>query len=200
MIIPGYLSDKGNRPEWNHMDMENIQTFNISSIAPLVQHLNQVAQGTGEDERIGREYTIGSINFRAVITPTDSSTSFSHVRLALIWDKQPNGSLPLASHIFDDGGNPMGFAELDNKYRFKILCDKHYLMDRRSTSAPEELTSKNQHLVEFYKRLNIRVRHSGVTGTIDSIVNGALLLLVSCDAATGDGVDVNYSSRIRFKE
>lgn len=99
----------------------------------LILALNDIAEGTDESERVGRECNMRAVDVRIA---TKLATSSGLVRHAIIEDRQPSSVLPATIDIFEpDGGTTAGVTShlnLNNSKRFRILKDRVFKMDADS--------------------------------------------------------------------
>lgn len=80
--------------------------------------LNQIAQGTGPTDRIGKAITLKNVNLRFEAL----TSGFVPCRALLIYDKQPQGSIPTITEILTaDSFN--AHHNLLNSERFVTLID-----------------------------------------------------------------------------
>jgi len=98
-------------------------------------YLNGIQQGTGRYERIGKQVWLKTLEYSLYITPQSAPVltqkwNTDQVRIMIVLDRKPTGTLPLISDILKvqgyDGAtstNPTAFTNLDNQKRFKILMN-----------------------------------------------------------------------------
>lgn len=122
--------------------------------------LNRCSQGTAYNQRIGNSILIKSLLVRACIQVPDAdvgSASFSQcVRMMIIKDRQANGLVPAITDVFENtnsvSGNVVTYAmNLTYRQRFKVLCDRRYVLSGASNAAEFffEYISKRNHRVEY---------------------------------------------------
>lgn len=189
--------------ENNMSNNSNIHTVNI------------LAAGTGSWNRIGRVIDMKSVRIRAkiscqwMVSPYPGGTvaqppnilDSRSLRIALVYDKQPNGDLPIKSQIFQyknfagtETGDWNGFLSYDNMERFIILRDETW------TFRPPPLTMINQYdftqnppkliqagyppliqeeCIDIYQRLNLRTNYKAESQnpSISDISTGALYVI-----------------------
>jgi len=168
---------RGIRPELKSID-------GINAVGMLFQQTNQVcapgavdgnlvllngcSQGTTVNTRIGNRINIKSILVRACLQVPDAdvgSVSFSQcVRVMIVKDRQPNGQSFAVGDLFDTtatAGNVTTYAmNLTYRQRFKVLCDRHYVLSGASNAA--------EFFFEYYSKKNHSVEYNG-TATIPSV-------------------------------
>lgn len=164
------------RRRWNKPELKSIDGFvgtaplvlfqNVNTHAfPGVSNgnmvlLNRCSQGTKYNERIGNQILIKYMLIRACIScPDNNQGTVSYqdcVRIMVIKDRQANGSVPAVGDLFETpnstGGTVVTYAtNLANRFRFKVLCDRHYVLSGASNAAEFffEYNSKRKHRVEY---------------------------------------------------
>lgn len=142
--------------------------------------LNAASQGTAYNQRIGNSILIKSMLVRACIEVPDAevaSTSFSQcVRIMIIKDRQANGLAPAITDIFETvnstSGNVVTYAmNLTYRQRFKVLCDRRYVLSGASNAA--------EFFFEYISKRNHRVEYNGTSATpsISEIRTNAIWLV-----------------------
>ncbi len=176
---------------------------------PSTDNLAGIAQGDGESQRDGRRCVIksvfvnGQINIPAQVNQTaaDAAASFF---IALVWDKQTNGSTINSEDVFV---NPAGVAataasplrNLQFISRFQVLATRRF--DIQSPEMVWDGTNVEQggrvRKFAIYKKLEIPVNHTGTTAAIASVSDNSLHI-VGYTTSTGMVPTISYSSRVRF--
>lgn len=65
--------------------------------------LNTLEAGVDYDMRIGRKVHNTRLEVRLLIAPPTTTSSYDALRVVVLYDKQPNGTTPVAADIFDLG-------------------------------------------------------------------------------------------------
>lgn len=158
--------------------------------------LNGAAQGDDYNNRIGRKTTNVAVQLRGILQPVDASVEFNLSRVMIVYDKQANGAAPAVTDILT-AATATAHANLNNRTRFKILCDKQYATGSYDTTTgyAASITCKN---VNLYKKINLPTIWSGTGATAGSIVNGAIYLVTIGTNAAGTGATLKTTTRIRF--
>lgn len=168
----------------------NVQfTGNTVSSTMTIQNLNIIDQGTTDITRIGRQIKITRVNIRGVCAINTSAT-MTFARFIVLIDKQVNqaafsaGDLLFDTSVFD---NCVSYINLDNKGRFKILCDKILSL------SPSNAVGK------FYynKNLTLPVVYDGSTSAVADQTSKALYLCMVSSEATNTPA-VTLHARIRY--
>lgn len=151
---------------------------------PTITLLNSSQTGTDYTNRIGREIKMSSNYLRW----NASASSNGHLRVMIIYDKQPNGSFPALSDLVVTGLANYSISpnNLNNKDRFITISDKVYTFNTASNP---------NYFVKKYKKLATNTTYSGTTTGIGSLATGALYLVLM---ATTDTISFNYNNRVRF--
>jgi len=71
--------------------------------------LSSILPGTGSNQRIGRQVRIVGIVVRGILnsaTNVGAANEGDAWSMDVIWDKQPNGALPLTTEVYDNGPGP----------------------------------------------------------------------------------------------
>lgn len=161
-----------------------------------------IAQGDGQSERIGRKAVISSVHMEGYLEMDPGSVisdSTNMVRIAVVLDKQANGSVPGFQDIWRLAGLSMNqFRNLEKSSRFKVLFDKRYVL-RPQVAGNGTAVDVGQWLapIKFHKRVNIPVEYSGITNSVSSIVNNNLLVF-ACRESAASEPRIVYNWRIRY--
>lgn len=177
--------------------------------------LNAVAQGTDQNERIGRQYTITSVLIRgeAQIRVNDNASSTRAmndrcIRVALVLDKQTNGSQLNAEDVFvniDAGDDLYSFRNLEHTQRFTVLKDKvmkFNMLDAdvqrgESSTLSGYRASYFKFIYKFKKPLVVNCSDTGAT--VADITDNSLHLIATTDADdVANDDEIRYFSRVRF--
>lgn len=168
--------------------------------------VNGIAQGTGENQRIGRRITIRSVQWRWVVHMDqlilqNTPNSGDNIRLILFIDKQCNGAGAAVIDILETL-SWQSFRNLANSDRFDILMDKQYDMAylTQSQNASDDLFgqsgfSKNR----FFDidNLNIPIEFDGTDGLIGEITSNNISIMVITQAGK---CNIISTVRVRFTD
>lgn len=185
--------------------------YNGAGTAYLESSMNNIPEGTGQSERLGRKCTVTAAFVRGTLTlvgATAASRNSAKCRLVLLLDKQCNGAA-----ISGTFGNNTGaafelddinsFRNLENSSRFKVLYDKvHTLTADGATASGAAFTFgdvKKNFMINL-PRLNIPLEFSGATGGITEIRSNNLVMVAISDATANTDLTCEYISRIRYKD
>ncbi len=163
-----------------------------------------VGRGTDPNQRIGRNFTIRSIQMRyQVIKPAGlDQASF---RILIVLDRQTNGEGFTGAQLMTDGDDQndttwRAYRNLENISRFEILWDKTIDLNAEShdnaltTIAPTTITGT------YYKKVNIKVEMSGTAGpaSFTDVKDNSIQVKHCASNSPADTVLFKYTFRIRF--
>lgn len=183
--------------------------------------LNLIQPGAGSYNRIGRKVTLSSVRVWGTIfhTTSQAATTGNYngniLRLTLVWDHQPSGTLPVFNEIFghtdQSGTEATDFQDpvrYDNMDRFQILrdirIDMNPPMDNQA-GGTQDTVACAQHFDELVKIPNLTSVFSGNTSpqTIADISTGALYFIARARANTALANEFEISNgfaRLRYKD
>jgi len=191
-----------------------------------VYALNLVQEGSSFYNRIGRRIAMKSIEVKgyyslvagtaaAVVKPGLS-------RIMIVYDRQPNGSLPAVADIlldYDQSGNTSTTVEsglnLNNRDRFSVVLDQRkYLPQVTQSGTSNQLSSTGTVwptdgsfqnncgvMIQEYRKLKGMETHykaSSQPSVIGDIATGALLLVLIAGAANDSEWNINLDTRLRY--
>lgn len=165
-------------------DVSRITT--VDSASGDIFALNLVAQGDNFNNRDGREIIVKSVLIRGTFSVADS---YNIIRMMLLWDIDPDGSLPVLADILESPANPTHSAiAINNTKRFVVLRDKMFKID---TDDP---------IVNFklYRKLNHKSTFIGTTAAIASLERGGLYLFCVSDSSAATHPGLTVYTRIRY--
>ncbi len=191
--------NRGPSSEVKYHDFATIDA-SISQAGSIWPSINLIAQGTDEDERIGRKCTIRSIGWRfnfRLTEQTDVTRGDETLRIILYLDKQCNGAAATALEILS-ADDYQSFNNLTNSSRFRKLMDRTISMNIQAQSGDGTTSDQAPFGMDgsFYKKCNIPLEFSSTTGAITEIrSNNVGILLISRRGAVAalDGI-----IRVRF--
>jgi len=181
--------------------------------------LNLIQAGTGSWNRVGRIVTMKSIRLRLKVSldfVTSTSARARQLRYLIVYDKQPNGTLPVKSDVIQfksqngtETGTWNGYLSYDNMERFVILKDHTITIDIppsrivNSSGVPQGNTSVEKY-EECYLRLNhvTNYKSESTPMTIADISTGALYVMYLSDPADTDAtlsIQTSYA-RLRYTD
>ncbi len=178
--------------------LETVMPFGITNDL-FIKHVGNIAQGNDISQRIGRT-TVYTRIYVSIIAQTTNVNNPGYYRWFLLYDRQPNGSLPNAQTILAGTvHDAMSFKEIDSRQRFKTLWDSGlvYLGDEKTSSAtsvhPPHHWGTNVSI-----KCNLGTIYDGTGSGIGAISSGSLLI---CGIAGTPTLlnSANWSGRIRLR-
>lgn len=183
--------------------------------------LNLIQAGTGSWNRVGKKAYMQSVrlvgNAQYNIAPAASTlnTVNAVLRMVVVWDKQPSGTLPTFATIFgytsQDGteaSNVLAPLRYDNIDRFQVLKD-----ERVSSNSGAVVTGGTGNIYAQYFPFDCFIplgnRETVFSGqsspmTIADVSSGALYVFFRSTAATDDAADWSITSdsiaRLRYTD
>lgn len=136
-----------------------------------ITEVNCVPQGATVANRIGNKIVIRSIHLKGSIY-NSVLANLAVARLAIIYDKQPNGAFPAFTDIFME--QPLGAAafygslNIANKSRFMVLRDAFYNLDAAQSQI---------HTFNLYCKGRWETEFGANAGTIGDFRTGAIYLV-----------------------
>lgn len=161
-----------------------------------------IAEGNGEEQRVGRNIFIKRISWRYDIdigNVVTSAASSDVMRVMMVLDQQCNGALPANTDLLESDSF-LSFNNLANSSRFRVLMDKTYAIACPAGSgrgSTDTLSYGEQQIhAQFHKRCNIKIEYdnSATSGVITSIRSNNVFILL----ATQGGV-AGFTSKVRFR-
>ncbi len=183
----------GQEMKFHDVDLDDAT---IAAGANVTASINLVAQGVTESTRVGRKFTIRSINWRFHITipaGTTGNTSDT-VRVIMFLDKQCNGATASNTDILETA-DFQSFNNLANKSRFRTLMDRTYTINAPISGDGTTIDSGKVEIQDsFFKKVTIPIEYDAVASTITGIRSNNLgVILCSSDGVAG------FFSKIRLR-
>lgn len=120
-----------------------------------VVHLLPVAQGTDQDDRIGNEIELASIQMKFRIAINSAATT-TFCRVLLVKDFDNQGATPSINDILGTGTDysdylTCSFKHVDNKHRFSFLYDKTFTLGINAIGGIHQ---------EYYKKVPLKIEYT----------------------------------------
>lgn len=170
--------------EYKYIDSGTVNlTFNNTG---TVSYLTDVAQGLGDEDRIGNTILLKDIYFRYEIA-MNATASATTIRVILFCDKETDGVSPTVGQVLETV-NYLAPLNQDSSKRFVVLKDITMSMS---------IYNNRIKAGKFYKILNIHTRYDGTGATVaDARQNQFFLLTISNEVSAVP--TINYNCRIKF--
>lgn len=157
--------------------------------------MNGLDEGISANERIGQAVCNKAIMIKMAMTPVQASTTTTVYSVDIIWDRQPNGALPLITEVWLTV-EPFGFRNLQNRQRFKTLYSSGpFVLGEANSNNQADSVAWN-----VFIKCQAETTYSGITDLIGSISTGSILLSIRTDAALLTTHKFDAISRIRYND
>lgn len=164
--------------------------------------LNQVSQGTDENQRLGRNIAMKSIQLRGKIQGNSAGVN-AICRILVVYDRQPNKLLPVYADIIASANAASvfsGFSNQNNRDRFAIIMDKSFAVIGAATSVSQDAIIAFNKFVKL-PNLITNYDNSAATGVITTLTTGSLLFVTIGDTVAGTTSPVvTIDARLRFND
>lgn len=160
--------------------------------------LNGCIQGTGIAERFGRRIRNVSVHIKGILH-NDTNTKTNHCRLALVWDKQANGTAPTQAEIWSQTGTA-GMRNPDNFRRFTVLWDELYTLSGNTLTSGQTNDTTLRKVDKFIKcpKSCITQFNAGNAGSVSDIETGSLHLVMYSQQVAGTS-DSEFDGYVRLR-
>lgn len=197
-----YLARSNVELKWFDTIKASTQPSNSGTL--LNGSLNLIAQGTDQDDRVGRKVTVKSVELRGqtrLLSNNNAAALGDHIRVVVFIDHQHNQDSTGAAwlDIFDDA-DINSFRRLDNEKRFTLLVDKvidlnaYCALDTAVATVVSGEVIKSFH---FWRRCDCQLEFSGTSGAITELTSNNIGVI-----AIADGISpyIGYTARIRYTD
>lgn len=161
--------------------------------------LNGVAEGDGENQRIGRRIIIKRVQMQGHVRYKVTTGGFggADIMLALVLDTQSNGTQLQAENVFQQiGTETTTFPNLLYEQRFKILKTwRTTLLPTRNYNGTNVTTGGENKIFSWDIPMNIPVTYTGTGATVASIADNSLHVI--CVSGISN-CRLEYDSRVRY--
>jgi len=155
--------------------------------------LNQIAQGSDANQRIGNKIITKSVQIR--LTTVNSGLTTQIFRVIVFVDEQANGAVVTAAQLLENSTTGpdqiISPLNMDNRLRFKIIFDKTW------SSATQTETDRVYY--QRFKKVNIETQYNAATATVGAVTTGAIYMMMF-NLDTTDPSTVDLHTRIRFTD
>jgi len=188
-VVNGVVVSGSQGPERKKWDV-NQGFASVGTSAPYINSLcNNIAQGTGQANRIGDRIQVKSVDIEFNLTAF-SATAPTFLDVALVWDKQPDGTIAGVTDIFVTGTTNLTFGSIANLERFQVLKRQSFSFDQAGAlSSP----------LKWHQSCDMAVRFAQAAGWPQT---NDLLIVALCPGVTGgtSGANIAYVARVSFTD
>lgn len=194
----------GRAPELKFSDYPSTVTALTSTTACVT--LNSVAPGSEGYQRVGRGICMKGIEIKIYFDLKNTSGSNDALRVALVYDRQPQNVVPTFADVFTSTDNVGGtttdsftFPNPGNNERFKILMDYHTPLDFTTTIATVASDPNKPCFIHRFIPLRGLETKYGIGSTIPS--SGGLFLVARGILASGsESFNMIFTSRLSYTD
>lgn len=191
--------------EMKHADVNYGTAITLDDDSTSVTLLNGIASGVESYNRVGARIDPYSVylNFQAT---NDSTTAgaWQWLRVALIWDRQPTGTLPTYSEIFKNVNAAGTTSVVGLVGRNGETTDRFYTIANKELYLTPKDANSGGRWMQFgsiYKSLKgLKQQFKGTSAAIGSISTGALYLVLAAGTDATNTVSVWTDTRFRYTD
>ncbi len=198
VVIRPIVVQNGPNVELKFFDLDVDDTAIAATGTIASSSLNLIAQGTDENERIGRKVTIKSVFIRFEVrlpTQTQGANASDVARIIVYQDKQANGAAATVLGILESA-NYQSFNNLTNRKRFRTLMDRTYDLVAAAGGGDGTTEDYGQVIISdtLFKKVNIPIEFNATVGAITELNSNNIGILTI--SRTGLAA---YASKVRIR-
>lgn len=195
---PGLVYGRSQSLESGYVDVA-VASRAMSSTTATCVLLNTIAQGSSDQQRVGKRVALKSLQIRGTVEG-NSGCLAAHGALLIIYDKRPTGTLPGVTDILESMSSD-AFMEASNSSRFEVVRRLDFDVQGKPT-AGASTSDDAYHVVNEYVNLRSRptVYKEAGTGAIADHAEGSLIAVFVGNTSHATDLDVlsNIGFRLRF--
>lgn len=184
-------------------------TYGLDSTG-AVKCINLIQTGSSYNNRIGRRTCLVALYLHGYLFPQAENTGVSYGRIAIVYDKQPNGALPAWSDVFQDDdqtGSTTNTAwsniNLNNRSRFWVVRDirRNFpaIASYDVVGTPEPSSMEVQvDMTQFFQSQITQYKADSDPAVITDIATGSLLIMTYGNQVNASGWNLGCTIRLRF--
>ncbi len=178
-------------------------SVNTTLVTPLAgtwvtQYLNDIDQGNTAATREGNKIVIKSIRSRMVVVYGGAETDTNGVRIAIVYDRKPEGNLATGAMIFDENTIRGNINSADARYsgRFQILHDEIYPIDYNNSAVG---STHPQTIDPIFIRRSMKTEYNATGGGINDCQKGAILLC-SVGLSLTANAELHHNTKFKYAD
>lgn len=162
-------------------------------VTPTAQCLTAVPEGDDDGNRQGRSIRVKELQVRLNFYSATAATNSQVVRVFIVKDNLPNGSVPTVGTLFEGGTQGiLNMPILDAQQgRFKWIYDEMFTL---GTTAG----GQDAKVITISQKMDHVVSYISAAGTTAAAGQGTLWLFVLTDTISGNASTGAFYSRIRY--
>lgn len=194
----------GRAPELKFVDYPSTLVAITSTMACVT--LNSVGPGSEGYQRVGRGLCMKSIEIKIYFDLKNTTGSNDALRVALVYDRQPQNVVPTFGDVFTSTDNVGGtttdsftFPNPGNNERFKILMDIHNPLDFTTTIPTVASDPNKPSFIHRFIPLHGLETKYGIGSTIPA--TGGLFLVSRGIVAPGtESFNMIFTARLSYTD
>lgn len=167
--------------------------------------INNIAQGTAENQRIGRKCTLRSLHWNYEIgVPAVLGVAYppsgQEGRIIVFLDKQANGASAAVTDVLETA-DWQSYRNLANSGRFQVLMDKTITFNSDNMTQNGVANYSSKGVTKSYrvnKKLNIPLEFNGIDGATSEIRSNNIGILFI--AKNTNDLSLGSKMRLRFSD
>lgn len=191
-VYKRYGAQRYRTPRVEYKSSDKLTNNLVINTTGSVTQIMDIEQGLNIDDRIGNMINLRSIAFKGYVWADNSATANQMVRIALIWDKYPQGVIATLTELFGTA-TPTVLSQRNLSYRNRFITLKDMVLGLSPVTQDGSIKT-----FKWYRKCNKTIVYNGTTGTITSIAKGALYLVLIGNIAAGNA-DANLTWEARFR-
>lgn len=161
-------------------------------VTPTAQCLTAIAQGDDDGQRQGSSVRAKSIDIRLNFYSATAATNSQVVRVFIVKDNLPNGTVPTTAQVFQTSPGILAFPTLDTQQgRFTWLYDEMFTLGTVAGGQDAKVLVISQ-------KLDHVINYISSAGTTAAAGQGTLWLFVLTDTVSGNASTGAFYSRLRY--
>ncbi len=172
--------------------------------------INGIAQGTDDDERIGRVISMHSMHFRYFVSKDKQEGDTTPIpdfkfRVIVFLDKQCNQAVPLVGEVLDlTNAEPvLAYRNLRFVKRFQILHDKIHMITSNQTCCAVDVYSEGERISATFRfskvwKTALKVTYVDIVDDITAITNTSIQVMAVANQNVGDRWGLTWNARLRY--
>ena len=186
-----YRAPMYRKPELKYLDTP-INTTSVSTTGAL-QIFEIPARGTGESQRVGNDYTVKSIQMKAVINTTPTTGIDQLARVMIFNVRHSTGSDPTMTDVLTAEA-PTALRNYNFMSDYQVLMDKVFALNASGESG-------SSRVVKFYRKINLPVHMKSAGNAVADTDRNTLYVYFIGNVATGDTDAIAYGNiRITYED
>lgn len=160
-------------------------------------HINKVALGAEDYQRVGNKTQCLRIGLRGIVMPSTENVAvdpYNEIRMIVMYDRQPNGALPAIGEIFTYPTDVNSPRNPDFSDRFITLADKSFLVYNKA----DQNYQGSKFRINIKKKLKTEFKGNG--NTIADVSTGSIFVFWLSDSAVADHPFVKYNTAYTYMD